>query len=278
MAVTQFVSLQKCRPIEVQINNTGMASLPEIISLANLSHKYEMDHWKKWVLAVLDRLLLDLDSVPVEHLPALYSLYHRLGEVPMRSRVMKSWCKVVERDGLPINYLLNAADAREDKGALADVYCILIRRWEKRARIFDPESFAEDAVTAIHIQRINSGYMSLSLSWSRFSGSDAPYPFEDTACHGPPPHHETDCIPYYRRLWTQAISAAEARYPHITQMADRLCYVGQNLQENNSGYGLEEEECLEHFIRRFNNHLQDEFKVHCLADHFFVRNKSASPK
>ncbi|KAJ7807093.1 hypothetical protein B0H14DRAFT_3765231 [Mycena olivaceomarginata] len=96
-------------PLQTQVHSMTIAALPELISVAKVADKYGMDHWRQWALSVLATLLANLDTLPVEHFPRLYSLYHRLHELPMRDRVMKSWCAVVEKNELSIIPVLEAA-------------------------------------------------------------------------------------------------------------------------------------------------------------------------
>ncbi|KAF7336539.1 BTB domain-containing protein [Mycena sanguinolenta] len=214
-------------PVQTQMERITIAALPEIISLVKLSHKYGMDHWKEWGVQVVKRLLDDLDSVPTEHLQPLYSLYNLVGDAAARARVMKHWCEVIEANKLSIVPALDAASTCDDQDAMTDVYCIQIRRWEK-ANVFEPTSYSEEGVCEAHIQRIRSGYMSLSLSWSQFRSRESPYPHyctEDT--------YKAHCIPSSRQKWAEAIADAEARYPHLTQLTSRLSHIAEYLQDNN---------------------------------------------
>ncbi|KAJ6462891.1 hypothetical protein C8R45DRAFT_1177729 [Mycena sanguinolenta] len=217
-------------PVQTQIERITIAVLLEIISLVKLSHKYEMDHWKEWGVQVLERLLDDLHALPTEHFEPLYSLYGLVEDAPTRTRVMQHWCGIIEANSRPIVPVLDAASAYNDQEALANVYCIQIRRWEKNANVFEPTSYSEDGVSEAHIQRIRSGYMSLSLAWSQFRSQDSPHPHyctEDT--------YKAHCIPSSRLRWAEAIMDAEARYPHLTQLTSRLSHIAEYLQDNNKG-------------------------------------------
>ncbi|KAJ6453921.1 hypothetical protein C8R45DRAFT_1192337 [Mycena sanguinolenta] len=167
-------------PLQAQVERMTEAVLPEIISLVKLSHKYQMDHWKDWGLEVLVRLLVDLSSLPAEHLQPLYSLYSLLEDIPARIRMMKHWCQVINSKNLSIVPVIDAAEKWGNRDSLAEAYCMQIRRWEKKANILDPKSYSEDGLSPAHIQRIQSGWMSLSLSWSQFRSHDSPYRFADT--------------------------------------------------------------------------------------------------
>ncbi|KAF7376982.1 BTB domain-containing protein [Mycena sanguinolenta] len=117
-------------PVRTQIQDITTAALPEIISVVKFAHKYAMDHWKEWGLKVLVRLLDDISSVPAEHLCALYSLYHLVGDAPLGDRVIQRWCTVIEEGKFPIVSILDAASACQDQDTLAQAYCIQIGRWE----------------------------------------------------------------------------------------------------------------------------------------------------
>ncbi|KAJ7790309.1 hypothetical protein B0H14DRAFT_2940288 [Mycena olivaceomarginata] len=269
-------------PLQTQVHSMTIAALPELVSVAKFADKYGMDHWRQWALSVLATLLANLDTPPVEHFPRLYSLYHRLHELPMRDRVMKSWCAVVEKNELSIIPVLEAAEATGDEDALAEVYCVQIRRWQDRASMFDPETFTEPGVSPIHIQRILFGYSSLSLAWSQLHHQRPPYPFQAAECQGANvfrvlSHHDS-CIPYCRERWTEAISDAERQYPHITQVASRLSQVGWHMKHNTGhlGHMTGEEECFADFVTRYNHHVA--LDSHCLANHFFPRDKVATKK
>ncbi|KAJ7246906.1 hypothetical protein B0H12DRAFT_1235399 [Mycena haematopus] len=147
---TDFRAALKCiyaSPIQIQIDGITIDALPEIISLTKFAHKYEMHHWNEWGLKVLSRLLADLSLTPVEHIPAIYSLYHLVEDTSARTRVMKSWCEVIEQRGLSVIPVIDAADACEDRDGLAEAYCTQIRLWEKRGNIFDPDFPSENGLS-----------------------------------------------------------------------------------------------------------------------------------
>ncbi|KAF7340759.1 BTB domain-containing protein [Mycena sanguinolenta] len=270
-------------PIRVQIHSMTIAAIPEMISVAKFSHKYEMDHWKEWALEVLAPQLVDPNYIPVDHIPALHTLYNLLGDTSTRGRIMKHWCQVVERDDLSILPILTAADASEDRNALVDIYCIQIRRWENSTNVLGPQSFAQGGVGPTHFQRILSGYTSLSLLWNRLRSHQIPHPFQNAHCRGgyDGPDHDTQCVPYFRKQWTEAIMDAEHRYPHITQMSSRLSCVGERLHKQNSTdpYYISEPEMIDCFsvvIKRFKKHVQND--TGSLAGHFFPESQVASTK
>ncbi|KAF7367984.1 BTB domain-containing protein [Mycena sanguinolenta] len=148
-------------PIHIQTYSITETALPEIVSVAKFAHKYDMDFWQEWALRILARLLFDLSLLPVEHFPALYSLYHRLADYPTRNRIMKHWCEVVRRDRLSIVSILLAADAADDRDALAVIYCTEIIRRENGGVGFDLQALGQ-VLPRIHIKRLLSGYASLS--------------------------------------------------------------------------------------------------------------------
>ncbi|KAF7367986.1 BTB domain-containing protein [Mycena sanguinolenta] len=148
-------------PIHIQIDSITEIALPEIISVAKFAHKYDMDFWQEWASRILTRLLVDLSLLPVEHFPALYSLYHRLADYPTRNRIMKHWCEVVRRDQLSIVSILLAADAADDRDALAVIYCTEIIRQENSCAGFDLQALVQ-VLPEIHIERLLSGYAPLS--------------------------------------------------------------------------------------------------------------------
>ncbi|KAJ7193638.1 hypothetical protein GGX14DRAFT_588273 [Mycena pura] len=273
------------RPSQIQIANVYIDALAEIVSLVQSAHKYEMDDWVDWGLQVLTRLLRDLNSLPVEHLRALHSLYNLLEDIAERSRMMTHWCEVVERDNLPILPILDAAERCGDEDAMAEAYCIQIRRWEKKAAVIEPQSFSADGLSQDHIQRILSGYASLSLSWSQLHshGTSFPLPNARFQLHATEPRlqaHGNSCIQHSRRRWAQAVVDADSRYPHITQFVNRLRHAVQYLQESGPKPdpwrlrgGEQSEDCLQNVIKRVNLDIQND--VHLLASHFFPKSHVA---
>ncbi|KAF8212606.1 hypothetical protein K438DRAFT_1927942 [Mycena galopus ATCC 62051] len=255
-------------PLQLQIDSITTSALPEVIALAEFSHKYEMNDWKEWAFQVLAFLLVDLRSLPVTGLSALYLLYHRVGEYPMRNRIMKRWCKVLERDDLSLVAALDSATAREDKDALAQIYCIQIRRWQDGACMFHPPSFTNgDTIGPIHIQRILSGYVSLSLSWTQLCDLDASFQYNE--CQGlSPEEHDSACVPYFLKRWSETIAEAEDRYPHVTQMEDRVSYVGRHLTSS-----ADHRKCFDDFVQQFNENRRRD--MHWFANHFFASDRPA---
>ncbi|KAF7336537.1 BTB domain-containing protein [Mycena sanguinolenta] len=262
-------------PVQLQMERIPISALREIISLVKLSHKYEMDHWKEWGVEVLERMLDDLHSLPVEHLQPLYSLYSLVGDAPARTRVMKQWCEVIETNKLLIVPVLDAASAYDDRDAIAEAYCIQIRRWEKEdANVLNPNSYRADGLAQSHIQRIQAGYMSLSLSWGRFRSEELPY--VPGVCTETLARHKEFCVRHSRPKWTQAIVDAEAQYPHVTQMVNRFFHVAQRILSaldaaiRENPFGLHHPQyCLHKVIKGFNSHLQTD--THLLANHFFPK-------
>ncbi|KAJ7686045.1 hypothetical protein B0H14DRAFT_2488084 [Mycena olivaceomarginata] len=278
------------RPSQTQIASVSIAALAEMISLVQSAHKYEMDDWVHWGLQVLTRLLGDLNSLPAEHLQALHSLYNLLEDIPERTRMMTRWCEVVERDNLPILPVLDAAERCGDKDAMAEAYCIQIRRWEKKATVIEPQSFSADGLSQDHIQRILSGYASLSLSWSQLHSREPSFPLPNAQfqLHANEPFldpqaHEKACIEHSRSRWAEAVVDADRQYPHITQLGKRLRHAVQYLRQNRPshdpwGYGYQqqhEEACLQNVIELLNLDIQND--VHLLANHFFPNSHVACP-
>ncbi|KAJ6460001.1 hypothetical protein C8R45DRAFT_1221261 [Mycena sanguinolenta] len=148
-------------PIHIQIDSITEAALPEILSVAKLAHKDEMDLWQEWASRVLARLLVDLSLLPIEHFPALYLLYHYLADYPTRDRIMRHRCEVVRRDQLSIVSILHTADAADDRDALAVIYCTEIVRQEDDGVGFDLQAMVQ-VLPEIHIERLLSGYAALS--------------------------------------------------------------------------------------------------------------------
>ncbi|KAF7360835.1 PWWP domain-containing protein [Mycena sanguinolenta] len=253
-------------PTEVQIDGIRISALREIIYFTKFAHKYEMDKWKDWGLLVLTRLLVDFNVVPVRYLSVLYLLYHHVGDYPARDRVMKRWRSVMAAGTHSTVAILEAADECNDKAALSEIYCVLIRRCKNGADIFHPRPLAQDGVGPLHLRRIISGCTSLSLSWNRLYGNNVPLPFQPPAaqCEAQyaPERHQQECIPHYRGQWTKAISEAERRYPCITQMSERLCAVGRNLLQNPG------KACFDHFARQLDEHLRRESE-YLFMKHFF---------
>ncbi|KAF8197745.1 hypothetical protein K438DRAFT_1967300 [Mycena galopus ATCC 62051] len=255
-------------PLQTQVHSITIVALAEIISVAKFAHKYEMDHWKAWALSVLGGLVVDINSVPVAHLPALYLHYHLVQEYPMRDRVMKRWREIIERDGLPIISVLDAADACQDRDAQAELYCIQIRQWEKGATMLAPKGFTQDGLAPIHVQRILSGHLSLSLSWKQFRNVPNQYPLREEQCQGPSPEdHETNCITFFEPEWTEALGEAERMYPDITQLGLRLAHAGRCMLKYVGKYQSSAGKCGDAWINRFNDHLEHNV---CLTDHFFA--------
>ncbi|KAF7374024.1 BTB domain-containing protein [Mycena sanguinolenta] len=261
-------------PVQTQIQDITTAALPEIISVVTFAHKYAIDHWKEWGVKVLARLLDDINLVPAEHLCALYLHYRLVEDAPMGSRVIKRWCEIIEKENLPIIPILDAATARQDQDALAQAYCIQIRRWEEGANMFDPGLLQEDDLGQAHVRRILSGCASLSFSWSRMRSRE-PYPFQDAQCKGgwSMEKHEKVCIPYSRAQWMAAMADAERQYPFIAQMTARLSAFGQHLRQNTPEYSSSsprEADCLGSLIQQLNEHIPND--VHFLANHFFPKS------
>ncbi|KAJ7193663.1 hypothetical protein GGX14DRAFT_588330 [Mycena pura] len=223
--------------------------------------------------------------IPVEHLRALHSLYNLLEDILERTRMMTRWCEVVERDNLPILPVIDAAERCGDEDAMAEAYCIQIRRWEKKATVIEPRSFNADGLSQEHIQRILSGYASLSLSWSRLRGGDSSFPLAnarfqfhvdlDDSEYSSPQAHEEACIEHSRSRWAQAVVEADRRFPHITQLVNRFRHAVQYLKESepSHSYHYEVEDCLQNVIELLNLNIQNE--VHLLANHFFPKSHVA---
>ncbi|KAF7364474.1 BTB domain-containing protein [Mycena sanguinolenta] len=156
-------------PIQVQLSEITLVAVPELVSVAKLSHKYQMDHWRDWALKGLERHISSFDSLPARHIPALYSLANLLGLIVTRLVAIKRWCDVVEQDDLSIVPLINTFDASGDQYGLVAIYCVQIRRWEHSARtVSDLESLPRDGVSSTHFHRMLSGYALLLRSWYRF--------------------------------------------------------------------------------------------------------------
>ncbi|KAJ7160482.1 hypothetical protein C8R46DRAFT_1108224 [Mycena filopes] len=207
---SQFRSLFKylyAPAFATQANSIPVTDVQDIIAVAVISHKYEMQTWQNWALLVLSgHLDAHAGSCSSLDFQAMYELAHETTAETLLRRIIARWLNRVKK-GLPIGDALEAAEARDDRTFLTALYTIQLNRIPSPVpTIFHAADLGMHGIAPVHVQRILAAFCSLSLSWAQFRRGIPALP-QGVSCSDE--HHRSTCIRLLTGEWEKTMSDAD---------------------------------------------------------------------
>ncbi|KAJ6585498.1 hypothetical protein B0H19DRAFT_1059716 [Mycena capillaripes] len=166
-------------PTEIQSQNNDEANIERLVAVANMSHKYSLSSFEAWALSIVwihcQPKRDYLDGCPENMLHGTYEAAAAGGRQDLCTRVEQKWLVRLKRGELELRHALDFGEAHNMRAFLADAYYQQARDMKPLAPklIIGSEvaDFSRLNLTNSQVQRLLSGYCSLSLFWERFGST-----------------------------------------------------------------------------------------------------------
>ncbi|KAJ7696666.1 hypothetical protein B0H17DRAFT_1197780 [Mycena rosella] len=164
-------------PIETQLQNDPGADIPRLVSVAKMSHKYNLPSFETWALRIVwlhcqpNKELKDyLDDCPQNMVIRIFDVADAGNFPNLSSIVEKQWLARLKTGELLLRIALDFGEARGRRTFLGDVYYQQAMDMVSFVPSMDTSQVADFShLNLTHAQTYNllRGYCSLSLFWER---------------------------------------------------------------------------------------------------------------
>jgi len=185
-------------PGEIQWQNDAQTDISRLLSIAVLSHKYILPSFESWALYMIcahSKSRRDyLNTCPQDMLYGIFEAALAGGRPDLCKLVEEKWLPRLKRGELPLRDALDFGEKHGMREFLGNAYY----QQAMDMNLFPPTpgtcgviDFSQSNLTPQQLQRLLSGYCSLSLFWERLKKMSVPRTCAVTARYGANMHPST---------------------------------------------------------------------------------------
>ncbi|KAJ7618754.1 hypothetical protein FB45DRAFT_1033926 [Roridomyces roridus] len=216
--------------IATQITSVPASELPQVIAVARLAHKYDMEAWQNWAFLLIASHFKRSKHLSTTHIATIYKVCDKPQWSSLRTELAEHWIQRIESEPEPQSALtltsaLDAAEMQSDHVFLTRLYALHLTRSTRSggttpmATLANPIPFPTAGIPPVHLVRMLAAHWSLSSSWSNLRQNPPSFPIYTVYCTAE--KHDA-CTRSVSASWEQALAAAEREFPSSVEMGARL--------------------------------------------------------